>query len=45
MELTGDAIVGDTSGQASDFGLRFTNASIGRPVTASSPTWVPPGTS
>ena len=37
MQLTGDAVVGETSGQASDFGLRFTDASTGQPVTGIQP--------
>ena len=37
VQLTGDAVVGETSGQASDFGLRFTDASTGRPVTGIQP--------
>jgi Cu+-exporting ATPase len=37
VELTGDAVIGETSGQDSDFGLRFTNATTGRPVTGLRP--------
>ena len=31
--LTGDAVIGETSGQDSDFALRFTDTATGRPVT------------
>jgi Cu+-exporting ATPase len=37
VHLTGDAVIGETSGQASDFGLRFTDATTGRPVTGIQP--------
>ncbi|MEP6856679.1 MAG: hypothetical protein ABJA33_14475, partial [Pedococcus sp.] len=37
VQLTGDAVLGETSGQASDFGLRFTDTSTGRRVTGIQP--------
>ena len=37
VQLTGDASVGESSGQASDFRLRFTDASTGQPVTGIQP--------
>jgi Cu+-exporting ATPase len=35
--LTGDAVVGETSGQDSDFALRFTDTTTGRPITGLQP--------
>ena len=37
MRLTGDAVIGETSGQDSDFALRFTDTATGRPVTGLQP--------
>src|SRR6478672_7696406 len=37
VELTGDAVVGETSGQGSDFALRFADATTGQPVTGIRP--------
>jgi len=37
VRLTGDAVIGETSGQDSDFALRFTDTATGRPVTELQP--------